>query len=84
VDDVMIGLQRLAAAQTKDHLIDAVWDLRDSAYDHPESWKGFTAEAFFQRLGEALEGASADRGPAVPADLLARVVGAARHDPNGT
>ncbi|NII66622.1 hypothetical protein FHR89_001702 [Cellulomonas uda] len=36
MDGLSIGLQRLNAAQTKFQLVDALWDLRDSAYDTPE------------------------------------------------
>jgi len=78
VDDFAIGLQRLAVAQTKDQLVNAIWDLRDSAYDHPEHWNAFTAEAIFQCLADELEAAPADEGIAVPADLLARAVRKAR------
>ncbi|MFB8230654.1 hypothetical protein [Cellulosimicrobium sp. NPDC055967] len=84
MDNFETGMQRLAAARTKDQLVDAVWDLRDSAYDHPDSWKGFNAETFFQRLGEALDTASVDSGPTVTAALLGRAVREARQSPSGT
>lgn len=78
VDELPIGLRLLSAAETKEQLINAVWDLRDSAYDAPDTWTAFSAEVFFQCLGEELERGSADGGSAVPADLLARAVGRAR------
>ncbi|CAM3333289.1 hypothetical protein OCAE111667_04030 [Occultella aeris] len=36
MDSLSFGLSKLRAAQSGAHLVDAVWDLRDSAYDHPE------------------------------------------------
>src|SRR6266704_1424974 len=36
VDALTAGLQGLGAAQTKEQLVDALWDLRDSAYDEPQ------------------------------------------------
>lgn len=60
MDGLSIGLQRLDAAHTKDELVSALWDLRDSAYDTPEVWSAFAAEAFFQRLAGELEDAPAD------------------------
>jgi hypothetical protein len=36
-------------------LVDSFWDLRDDAYDHPDRWRGVTAEALFQRLAEFVE-----------------------------
>lgn len=35
-------------------LVDAVWDLRDRAYDNPDPWERVNAQAFFQALAEAL------------------------------
>lgn len=37
-------------------VLDVFWDLRDDAYDHPESWRGVEAEEVFSRLGEFVEG----------------------------
>ncbi|MCV2392967.1 hypothetical protein OEB99_01475 [Actinotalea sp. M2MS4P-6] len=42
-------------------LADSFWDLRDDAYDHPDRWRGLTAEALFQHLAELVEQAE-DRG----------------------
>ena len=78
VDELPIGLRLLSTAETKEQLINAVWDLRDSAYDAPDTWTAFSAEVFFQCLGEELERGSAGGGSAVPADLLARAVRRAR------
>ncbi|GAA2443215.1 hypothetical protein [Agromyces soli] len=55
MDGLANGLKRLDAAQTTEQLIDALWDLRDSAYDEPERWRTFTAEDLLQRLTSALE-----------------------------
>ena len=55
MDGLSIELQRLDAAQTKDQLVEALWDLRDSAYDAPETWTAFTAERFLQVFTEELE-----------------------------
>ncbi|MFF2830449.1 hypothetical protein ACFVSK_01670 [Cellulosimicrobium cellulans] len=82
MDQPEIGLRRLGAAQTKDQVVDALWDLRDSSYDHPERWNAFTAEAFFQRLAEELEAAPGDGGAALPAELLARAVERTRDYPS--
>lgn len=41
--------------------MDALWDLRDSAYDDPTAWSGFTAEVFLQSLAAELE--EDDHGP---------------------
>jgi hypothetical protein len=60
VDTVAFGLHRLAAAQTKDALVEALWDLRDSAYDEPGSWSGLQALELLQGLAQELEQASAD------------------------
>jgi hypothetical protein len=56
VTDLAGETQRLHEAGTTEEFVDAVWDLRDSAYDHPEAWTGLTAETLFQALGETLEG----------------------------
>ncbi|QGQ20477.1 hypothetical protein GC089_16395 [Cellulomonas sp. JZ18] len=79
MDDAATARQRLAAAETREQLVDALWDLRDSAYDHPEEWDAFTAETFFQCLAEEL-GEVPDAGGAVPTDVLARAVGRACAD----
>ncbi len=56
-----VGLQGLGAARTKDQLVNALWDFRDSAYDSPDTWRAFDAEAFWQGLAASLEdGPTAD------------------------
>ncbi|MCM3658049.1 hypothetical protein M3147_12380 [Agromyces mediolanus] len=55
MDGLANGLKRLDAAQTTEQLIDALWDLRDSAYDEPERWSTFTAEELLQRLTSELD-----------------------------
>ncbi|MEU0095835.1 hypothetical protein [Kribbella sp. NPDC006257] len=49
--DLAGELQRLHEAGTTEEFVDAVWDLRDSAYDHPEAWTGLTAETLFRLRG---------------------------------
>lgn len=36
-------------------MLDAIWNLRDLAYDRPEVWQGFTAELLFQALAEEVD-----------------------------
>ncbi|MCC2322354.1 hypothetical protein [Cellulomonas xiejunii] len=79
MNDAATVRQWLAAAKTKDQLVNAVWDLRDSAYDHPEEWTAFTAYTFFQCLAEELD-AAPETGGMVPVDLLARALGRAPAD----
>ncbi|MFF3065733.1 MULTISPECIES: hypothetical protein [unclassified Oerskovia] len=74
MDGLSIALQRLDAARTKDELVGALWDLRDSAYDTPEVWSAFAAEAFFQRLAGELEDAPADDGGQISVPVFARAV----------
>jgi hypothetical protein len=58
---VIDSILRLRAAKTSDEILDALWDLRDSAYDHPQSWHALTAETLFQALAETV--AEASSGP---------------------
>ncbi|MFJ4108155.1 hypothetical protein [Oerskovia enterophila] len=74
MDGLSIALQRLDAARTTDELVGALWDLRDSAYDTPELWSTFAAEAFFQRLAGELEDAPADDAGQLSVPVLARAV----------
>ncbi|MGI5190386.1 hypothetical protein ACQEVI_19785 [Promicromonospora sp. CA-289599] len=60
MDALGAGLRDLATAQTNEQLVDALWDLRDSAYDNPATWSDFTAEVFLQSLAAELE---QDSGP---------------------
>lgn len=77
MDGLSIGLQRLDAAQTKDQLVDALWDLRDSAYDTPEVWAAFTALGFLQSLAGELDQESAGDEGQISVLLLARALGRA-------
>lgn len=56
-------VERLRSSTARDDVINAIWDLRDLAYDHPKSWHGFTAELLFQALAE-----EADRAPSEAVD----------------
>jgi hypothetical protein len=71
MDDVAHGLQRLGAAETKEQLVDALWDLRDSAYDQPQAWTAMTAEKLLQALAEELEKAPPDDGGQTSIHVLA-------------
>lgn len=64
-------LQRLGTAQTKEQLISAVWDLRDSAFDRPDLWSAFTAERLFQYWAEELEEQTGHDGALTSAQVLA-------------
>jgi hypothetical protein len=66
-------IERMRLSSTRSDVVDAIWDLRDLAYDHPKSWQGFTAELLFQALAE-----EADRAPsdAVDWDGLATLLAA--------
>jgi hypothetical protein len=72
VDGLSIGMKRLSVAQTKDELVDALWDLRDSACDTPEAWSGFTAEAFLQGLTGELDEAPAGDEDQISVLILSR------------
>jgi hypothetical protein len=73
--DLLQGLQNLRDAASRDDVLNAVWDLRDSAYDRPQSWSVLTAETFLQALAEAVEDAPADdREWQVANRLLARAL----------
>jgi hypothetical protein len=65
MDDRIDRIHRLGDAKARDEILNAAWDLRDSAYDAPESWHALTAESLFQALAEAI-----DRGPAEDRDWL--------------
>ena len=66
----MLGLQRLDGARTTEEFVEAVWDLRDSAFDEPQLWSALTAETLLQALAESLEGAPTEGGSAQPANRL--------------
>ena len=69
------GLHRLAAAQTKEALVDALWDLRDSAYDEPASGTDLRPLEILQGLAQELDQASAD--DQIPVRVLAAALGKA-------
>lgn len=77
MDALALGLQRLDAAQTKDELVEALWDLRDSAYDQPGAWSALMAEVVLQCLAYELEQAPADNDGEITVRLLARALGKA-------
>jgi hypothetical protein len=68
--DVTLGLQRLSDAGTKEELLDALRDLRDSAFDHPQTWKALTAETLLQALAESLEDSPSEDARLQPASRL--------------
>jgi hypothetical protein len=55
VVDLTLGLQGLSDARTRQEFVEALWDLRDSAFDQPQAWKALTAETLLQALAESLE-----------------------------
>jgi hypothetical protein len=72
MDALGLGLQRLGVAETKQQLVDALWDLRDSAYDQPHVWTALTADTLLQALAEELEQAPPDDGGQTSIHVLAR------------
>jgi hypothetical protein len=74
VDALALGLQRLDAARTKDELVEALWDLRDSAYDQPGAWSALRAEMVLHSLAYELEQMPADNDGEIPVRVLARVL----------
>lgn len=62
MDDLALGLRRFGAAKTRRQLVDALWNLRDSAYDSPQLWTALTPETLFQALAEELEQVPDDSG----------------------
>ena len=50
----------LRAASTRASALDALWDLRDLAYDKPALWNRFSAELLFQALAEQVDRAPDD------------------------
>ena len=64
----------LGAAETKQQLVDALWDLRDSAYDQPQLWIALTAETLLQGLAEELEQAPPDDGGQTSIRVFARAL----------
>lgn len=79
MDVLGAGLRDVAAAQTNEQLVDALWDLRDSAYDDPEAWSDFTAEAFLHGLAVELEQDSGSLTTSAVVRALARAI-----DPRAT
>jgi hypothetical protein len=71
--DPIQGLRWLREATTHDEVVNALWDLRDSAYDRPQSWHALTAETLFQALAETVaEGPADDHDWFVANRLLAK------------
>lgn len=70
MDDLRLGLQRLDDARTTQEIVDALWDLRDSAFDEPQVWQALTAETLLQALAESLENAPAEDGSGQSANRL--------------
>ena len=66
----------LREAKTPGEVLDAIWNLRDSAFDHPELWKPFTALSFFQYVAEVLDASPEcyDGVGPLPTEVLARVL----------
>ena len=73
MEALTLGLQRLGTAETKQQLVDALWDLRDSAYDQPQMWAALTSETLLQALAEELEQALPDDGGQTSIHVLASV-----------
>lgn len=78
MDFTPVGLEKLRSVETREKLIEAIWDLRDSAYDEPEAWTNLTAETLFQALAKALEEDHSEGGPVVASNVLARAISKAR------
>jgi hypothetical protein len=73
VDEIIFGVNRLRNADARDAVLGALWDLRDSAYDHPQLWHALTAETLLQALAQILDDAAvADSDWPVANRLLAR------------
>ena len=68
--NVTLRLQRLRDAGTKQEVLDSLWDLRDSAFDHPQTWKALTAETLLQALAESFEVAPTEDASLQPANRL--------------
>jgi len=58
VSEATDWIDRLRSTTTRVAALDALWDLRDLAYDRPQAWHGFVAEVFFQVLAEQVDEAS--------------------------
>ena len=69
------AMQRLLAAHTRQQLIAAVWDLRDSAYADPHLWHPLSAERLFQCLGDELDSSTIDADNVALIQALARAIG---------
>lgn len=60
MDEFIQALHRLRDATAREEILDALWDLRDLAFDRPGSWAPLTADTLLQALAEAVEDMSAD------------------------
>ena len=54
-------------------VVNAIWDLRDHAYDHPKLWERYLPVDAFQAMGEILDRAS-DAGDEFDWSQLPRLV----------
>jgi len=55
MSEALTWIEHLRSASTKDEAENAIWGLRDLAYDKPDAWSGLTPELLFQALAEAVE-----------------------------
>jgi hypothetical protein len=70
-----MGTEREAARgdDGRQSLADALWDLRDDAYDHPDRWSGATAETLFQALASTIERLGDSNEPLKLSDFVSLV-----------
>jgi hypothetical protein len=68
--DLIEQVRRLRDATTRGEVLNALWNLRDSAFDRPQSWQALTAETLLQALAETIENIPADDHDLPVANLL--------------
>jgi hypothetical protein len=68
--DLIEQVRRLRDATTRGEVLNALWNLRDSAFDRPQSWQALTAETLLQALAETIENIPADDRDLPVANLL--------------
>ena len=74
-------VERLRHARTKAEVLDAVLDLRDDAYDHPDAWERFNTVRLLHFLADGLEDTTEDSNNwGSLGFLLGHAVGVARSD----
>lgn len=71
-------IERLRAASTRGAALDAVWDLRDDAYDFPDEWQRLTAVRLSSFLADQLNQAADD---AIAWEQFGALVGNAQLSP---